>query len=76
MIRGTPGLRLPLADRQEAAPVCLCGRCTGEMYAGEVNYVWQDKRICPDCFKAVVSAWLEEAAQEVACALGVESGMV
>ena len=76
MIRGTPGLTLPLADRQDVVPVCLCDRCTGELYAGEVAYVWQERRICPDCFKAEVTAWLEEAAQEVACALGVESGMV
>lgn len=76
MIRGTPGLTLPLADRQDIMPTCLCRRCFGEIYPGEVAYVWQSRQICPDCFKAEVTAWLEEATQEVACALGVESGMV
>lgn len=76
MIRGTPGLSLPLSDRQDVAAACLCRRCAGEMYVREVAYLWQDRRICPDCFKAEIAAWLEEAPQEVACALGVEREMV
>ena len=76
MIRGTPGLNLPLSDRQDVAAACLCRRCAGEMYVREVAYLWQDRRICPDCCKAEIAAWLEEAPQEVACALGVEREMV
>lgn len=73
MTRGTPGLRQVHADRQDCGPVCLCGRCAGEMYDGECGYLWEGRQVCVDCFKAVVTAWLEEAVQEVACALGVES---
>lgn len=72
MTRGTAGLRPPLADGQACEPVCLCSRCGGEMYAGELNCNWGKRRVCVDCFKAVTVAWLEEAPQEVACALGVE----
>lgn len=76
MIRGTPGLRPALEDPQSITPSCLCRRCGGELYPGEVGYLWQDRQICPDCFQAVVSAWLEEAAWEVAAALGVETRML
>lgn len=76
MIRGTSGLQPPLADRQSIPPVCLCLRCGGELYPGEVGYVWNGIQICPDCFKTVVTAWLEESAQEVAAALGVETQLL
>lgn len=73
MTRGTPGLRPSLEDTQDCSPVCLCRRCGGELYSGEVGYLWEGEQVCVDCFKAVVNAWLEAAAQEVAFALGVES---
>lgn len=73
MIRGTPGLHPPLEDRQSIPPIGLCPRCGGELYPGELGYVLDDRQICPDCFKTVVIAWLEESAREVAAALGVEA---
>ena len=72
MTRGIPGLRPPLSDRQASEPERLCEGCGGEMYAGENLYLWEDRTMCVDCFKAAVSAWLEEAAEEAAQALGVE----
>ena len=72
MIHGTPGLRLPLEDPQSIPHRGLCLRCGGEMYPGEISYLWQDRLICSDCFRNVVTVWLEESAREVAAALGVE----
>ena len=72
MTRGIPGLRPPLSDGQASDPVRICGVCGGEMYAGENLYLWEEQLMCVDCFKAAVSAWLEEAAEEAAQALGVE----
>lgn len=65
------GLRAPLADRQEENPVCLCGRCAGEMYAGEVLFGWEGQRLCADCFQSAVNAWVKEAPLEVAEELSV-----
>ena len=76
MIRGTPGLQPPLIDRQCIPPLSLCTRCGGELYPGEYGYMWNDRQICPDCFQRVVTHWLEEAAQEVATALGVETRLL
>lgn len=73
MIRGTPGLHPALEDLQSVPPVCVCGWCGGELYPGEAGYLWDDRQICLDCFKAEVKAWLEVAAAEVAAALGVET---
>lgn len=73
MIRGTPGLRLPLEDGQSRRPACFCAHCAGELYPGETGYVWEGRQICPDCFRLEVNRWLEEAAREVAWALGVET---
>lgn len=73
MTRGMPGLCSAGTDQQNRTPVCLCMRCGGELYPGEVGYLWENKRICPDCFKTVVAVWLEEAAREVAAVLGVET---
>lgn len=73
MTRGTSGLRPPLKDVQDCEPICRCNRCFGEMYSGELSCSWGTRRVCVDCFKAVTVAWLEEAPQEVACALGVEN---
>lgn len=73
MIRGTTGLRAALEDRQSVPPGCTCGRCGGELYPGEAGYLWEDRQICLDCFKAEVGAWLEASAVEVASALGVET---
>lgn len=72
MIRGTPGLRWALTDQQDGDAVCLCMRCGGELYPGETGYLWESRQICPDCFKTVVTAWLEESSREVAAMLGVE----
>ena len=73
MLRGTFGLRMALADQQQACVCCLCMRCGGELYSGERTYLWENMRICPDCFKTVVAVWLEESSWEVAAALGVET---
>lgn len=72
MLRGTKGLLPPLRDIQQDTPACYCKHCSGEVYPGETVYKWQDKEICPDCFKSVVTAWLEEAPREVAAAMGIE----
>ncbi|MBR2934065.1 MAG: hypothetical protein IKB79_00545 [Oscillospiraceae bacterium] len=72
MLRGTPGLHPALTDQQDGRDVGLCMRCGGELYPGEMGYMWEDRQICPDCFKRVVTVWLEESSREVAAALGVE----
>ena len=72
MIRGTPGLSSNWNDPQSGTPVFLCSRCMGEMYCGEPLFVWEDKQICTDCFKAAATAWLNEAPSEAAFGLGVE----
>lgn len=73
-MRGTPGLLPPLRDTQQDEPACYCERknCGGEVFSGETVYTWQGRRICSDCFKSVVTAWLEEAPHEVAAALDIE----
>jgi len=73
MPRGTPGILSPLRDIPQDEPACYCERCGGEVYFGETTYAWQDKKLCSDCFKSVVTAWLEEAPKEVADVLGVET---
>ena len=72
MLRGTSGLRDPIRDMQQDEPVCYCKRCGGEVYSGETVFTWQDKEICPDCFKSMVTAWLGETPNEVAAALDIE----
>ena len=69
-------LRPPLADRQEDAPVCLCGCCKGEVYSGENIFLWDCQRICADCFKRVVTTLLNDAPLEIAGELSVEYEMV
>lgn len=76
MVRGTPGLHPALADTQAIGPVCLCQRCGGELYRGEISFLWEDRQMCTDCFQGAAIAWLCEAAQEAAQALGVETRMV
>jgi len=76
MIRGTPGLHPVPADVQAAGPVCLCQRCGGELYGGETSYFWDGRQMCMDCFRWSVTAWVNEAAQEAAQALGVETRIV
>lgn len=68
----TVGLRSPLTDLQVEEPVCWCGRCKGEVYSGESVFRWEKQRICADCFKHAVAAWLEESPLEVAGELSVE----
>jgi len=68
----TGGLRPPLADLQAELPVCRCGRCKGEVYSGESMFRWEEQRICADCFKSAVAAWLEDSPLEVAGELSVE----
>ena len=72
MLRGTNGLMAPVRDTQQDEPACYCERCGGEVFSGETVYTWQDKKICSDCFKSVVTAWLEDAPNEVAAALETE----
>lgn len=76
MPRGSPGVLNPLRDTQQDIPACYCKRCGGEVYSWETLYTWGDKRICSDCFEAVVTAWLKEAPKEVAAALDVETETV
>lgn len=66
-------MRTALRDAQQDTPACYCKRCGGEVYPGETVFTWQDKKICSDCFKSVVTAWLEEAPNEVAAALEIET---
>ena len=65
-------LRPLLSDRQGEIPVCLCGRCKGEVYSGEHIFRWERQRICVDCFKSVVTVLLNDAPYEIAGELGVE----
>lgn len=65
-------MRDPMRDIQQDEPACYCKRCGGEVFSGETVFTWQDKKVCSDCFKAVVTAWLEEAPNEVAVALDIE----
>ncbi len=71
--RGTPGIKPPLRDSQQGSVVCWCRRCGGEVYEDETLYIWEGKRICVDCFKSVVTAWVEEAPGEVAAILDVST---
>lgn len=73
MLRGTPGLRGPIEDGQGYVPAGVCMRCAGEIYPGETVFVWEERRVCVDCFRAKVSALLNEAPGEVAQMLGVET---
>jgi len=68
----TAGLRPPLADPQADAPVCWCGHCNGEVYTGECVFRWEKQKLCADCFKNAVTAWLEESPLQVAGELSVE----
>ena len=72
MCRGTSGLKPALRDPQDEAPICTCERCRGEIYQGEMRYIFDDKKICPDCFQAEIEAWVSVSPREVAIALGVE----
>lgn len=60
-------------DPQAVPPAGTCQRCRGEIYPGERVYRWEGRGLCPDCFKAVVSALLEASPALVAADLGVES---
>lgn len=73
MIRGTLGLRPTPEDPQGSTPIFLCSRCMGEMYSGEHLFTWEGSRVCTDCFKAEVTAWMNETPAETAFALGVET---
>ena len=73
MIRGTTGLHPAPDDPQCRWPVCLCDRCGGELYPGEIGYLWKDQQLCPDCFKTAVTVWLEDATHQFAAALGVQT---
>lgn len=73
MVRGTLGLRPTPEDLQDSTPVFLCSRCMGEMYSGEHLFTWESKQVCTDCFKAAVTAWLDETPAEAAFGLGVET---
>jgi len=70
------GLWLSLSDRQKDMPVCLCGRCKGEVYSGENMFRWERQRICADCFKNAVTMLLNDAPLEIAGELSVEYEMV
>jgi len=61
-----------MLDRQSIHPVCVCERCGGEIYPDEERYIWEETCVCVDCFQGAVTAWVKEAAEEVALALGVE----
>lgn len=76
MPRGSPGVLNPLRDTQQDIPACYCERCGGEVYYGETLYIWEGKRICSDCFEAIVSMWLKESPAGVAAALDIETEMV
>lgn len=72
-IRGTQGLKPALRDEQLEAPVCLCERCRGEVYCGEMLYKYEGRRICPDCFQEKIEHWVHVRPQQVAAALGVDT---
>ena len=72
MVRGTPGLHPAWTDKQRDVPLCHCTRCGGEVYKGECVYKWGGGDFCPECFRGEMDRWLNEAAAEVAWALGAE----
>ena len=65
-------LRLPLRDRQGEKAVLYCAACGGEVYRGEPVFDWEGRRLCVDCFKTRVDAWLESSPVQVAAALGFD----
>ena len=69
---GYAGVKVALRDTQMDEPSCYCQRCSGEVYDGETTYLWDGSKICRDCFRDAVKAWLGEAVEEVAFALGIE----
>ena len=68
----TGRMRPPQSDPQMELPICLCGRCKGEVYSGECIFRWERQRICVDCFKGVITALLNDAPLEIAGELSVE----
>ena len=72
MLRGTEGIHSPIYDSQAEEPVCHCGRCRGEVYSGETMFRWDGKLICVDCFKSIISDWVEEQPVLVAFALNTD----
>lgn len=72
MAIGTCGLRHPLRDVQQDPPRGHCEKCRGEIYEGETVYVWDGKRICPDCLENEVMRWLRVDPKGLAYALGAD----
>lgn len=64
----------PFRDPQDADPVDLCGsrRCRGEIYPGETMYLYEDRWLCPDCFKAEIEKLLSRDERTLALALGLD----
>lgn len=60
----------PLRDPQDEAPAAFCEKCLGEVYREESMFDWNGIRLCADCFKDKVRAWLELSPEQVANALG------
>ena len=61
-----------LGDPQQAEAVDRCANGC-EIWGGEAVYLWDGRRLCPDCFEGAVSSWLKKAPKELADALGVEA---
>ena len=43
------GLRPPLWDQQQEAPLWLCPVCGGEQYAMDKGRLWRGRRVCALC---------------------------
>lgn len=69
------GRRKPcLRDSQGERPAFQCHSCLGGVYPGEPMFDWDNRRICVDCFKVKVNAWMDGSPTQVAAALGFAYG--
>ena len=65
--------RDPLGDPQTVPPVTRCEGCEGELYRGELRYLWEGRALCLECFQAVIHRLLKDSPLLLAQDLGVET---
>ena len=58
----------PCPDRQQDNPVSECEKCRQEVYHGEARFQWEGRWLCPDCFRALLTA----ARKQLALEMGLE----
>lgn len=59
-------------DAQDRPTAAACGKCRGEVYAGETQYLYEGRWLCSDCFKAEIESILARDPRTLALALDLE----